>query len=94
MTHRKPTNAAVYGIDLGKNVFHIAGADADGAIIGNWGGMPGIPVAGAPSTGVRTPGSHHPCAIREALARSTVLVSRSTRPSSRKQQRAFQRFRA
>ena len=36
MTHRKPTNAAVYGIDLGKNVFHIAGADADGAIIGNW----------------------------------------------------------
>lgn len=36
MSHRKPTNAAVYGIDLGKNVFHIAGAGADGAIIGNW----------------------------------------------------------
>ena len=36
MTHRKPANAAVYGIDLGKNVFHIAGANADGAIVGNW----------------------------------------------------------
>ncbi|MGY3533191.1 transposase [Bradyrhizobium embrapense] len=36
MAHRKPTNVAVYGVDLGKNVFHIAGADADGAIIGNW----------------------------------------------------------
>ena len=36
MTHRKPTTAAVYGIDLGKNVFHVAGADADGAIVGNW----------------------------------------------------------
>lgn len=36
MAHHKPTNAAVYGVDLGKNVFHIAGADADGAITGNW----------------------------------------------------------
>ena len=36
MTHRKPTNAAVYGIDLGKNVFHVAGAGGDGAIVGNW----------------------------------------------------------
>lgn len=36
MTHRKPENAAVYGIDLGKNTFHIAGANADGAIVGNW----------------------------------------------------------
>lgn len=36
MTHRKPANAAVYGIDLGKNVFHIAGASADGTIVGNW----------------------------------------------------------
>lgn len=36
MAHRKPTNASVYGIDLGKNVFHVAGADSDGSIIGNW----------------------------------------------------------
>ena len=36
MTHCKPTNASVYGIDLGKNVFHVAGAGEDGAIVGNW----------------------------------------------------------
>ena len=33
MIRNKPRGATVYGIDLGKNVFHVVGADPTGAII-------------------------------------------------------------
>lgn len=33
MVRSKPISAAVYGVDLGKNIFHVAAADAAGAII-------------------------------------------------------------
>lgn len=36
MKSKKQPDAAVYGIDLGKNVFHITGADREGAILGQW----------------------------------------------------------
>lgn len=28
-----PQNAAVYGIDLGKNIFHVVGFDGTGAVV-------------------------------------------------------------
>ena len=33
MNRNAPRGAAVYGVDLGKNVFHVVGLDADGAVI-------------------------------------------------------------
>ena len=33
MIRNKPRGAAVYGIDLGKNIFHLIGTDAAGAIV-------------------------------------------------------------
>ena len=33
MNRTVPRGAAVYGVDLGKNVFHVVGLDADGAVI-------------------------------------------------------------
>ena len=33
MNRNAPRGAAVYGVDLGKNVFHVVGVDADGAVI-------------------------------------------------------------
>ena len=33
MIRNKPRDAAVYGIDLGKNVFHVVGTDAAGNVI-------------------------------------------------------------
>jgi transposase len=30
MMRNKPRGAAVYGIDLGKNLFHVVGTDAEG----------------------------------------------------------------
>jgi transposase len=33
MIRNKPRGAAVYGIDLGKNVFHVVGTDAAGNVI-------------------------------------------------------------
>lgn len=33
MNRTVPRGAAIYGVDLGKNVFHVVGLDADGAVI-------------------------------------------------------------
>jgi transposase len=33
MIRNQPMDAAVYGVDLGKNVFHVVGLDARGAVI-------------------------------------------------------------
>ena len=33
MIRNAPRDAAVYGVDLGKNVFHVVGLDASGAVI-------------------------------------------------------------
>ena len=33
MIRNKPQNAKVYGIDLGKNLFHVVGTDENGAIV-------------------------------------------------------------
>lgn len=33
MIRNKPRSAAVYGIDLGKNIFHVVGTDATGTVV-------------------------------------------------------------
>ena len=33
MIRNKPRNAAVYGVDIGKNIFHVVGTDALGHIV-------------------------------------------------------------
>lgn len=33
MIRNKPRNAAVYGVDIGKNIFHVVGTDASGQIV-------------------------------------------------------------
>lgn len=33
MTRNAPRDAAVYGVDLGKNVFHVVGLDEEGAVV-------------------------------------------------------------
>ena len=33
MLRNKPQPAAVFGVDIGKNVFHVVGADAAGAVV-------------------------------------------------------------
>ena len=33
MTRQKPASAAVYGVDLGKNIFHVVGTDPAGNVI-------------------------------------------------------------
>jgi hypothetical protein len=33
MIRNKPRNAAVFGVDIGKNIFHVVGMDASGEIV-------------------------------------------------------------
>jgi transposase len=33
MIRNAPRDAAVYGVDLGKNVFHVVGLDSAGAVV-------------------------------------------------------------
>jgi hypothetical protein len=33
MLRSKPQRAAVFGVDIGKNIFHVVGADAAGAVV-------------------------------------------------------------
>ena len=33
MIRNKPRGAAIYGIDLGKNIFHVTGTDAAGNVV-------------------------------------------------------------
>ena len=33
MIRNKPRDAAVYGVDLGKNLFHVVGTDAAGRVV-------------------------------------------------------------